>query len=132
MTDKTMSKARFTSSNPVTDWFASGRIIAYNVRFAEITGSHSTGLFLAQLWFWSGTPSTIERNGWFWLTQAEISDQMHFTRTETETCRRRLRQLGILEEKKEGIPSRLWYRLDKERFFALCSEYLQKQSEEDF
>jgi hypothetical protein len=115
------------TTNPVADWIAGSRIVAFHSRFVDITGNTNSAMLLSQFWYWSGTPTAIEREGWFWLTQADISDQTGLIRNEQEVARKRLRDLGILEEEKRGLPMKLWYRLDRDRFFELVLILLDSQ-----
>ena len=85
------------------------RPIAYHKSFAQITGSVATGVMLSQLVYWS--KRTTDADGWFYKIQAEWQEETALTRTEQETARKKLKALGILEEKKVGIPCKLYFRV---------------------
>lgn len=90
-----------------------GRVVAHRPCFARAFGGAACGLLLSQFWFWSSTPLVRGREGgWFWKPQREITEETGLTRAETETARRRLRALGVLEEERRGIPATLHFRLD--------------------
>jgi len=90
-----------------------GRVVAHHPCFARVFGGAACGLLLSQFWFWSGTPTVRGRDGgWFWKPQREITDETGLTRAETETARRRLCALGVLEEERRGLPATLHFRLD--------------------
>ena len=74
-------------------------------------GHALAGLLFSQLWYWSGRQPD-DRDGWFYMTQAQIFEETAITRREQETCRRKLRHLGILEEALRGHPAQLWYRIN--------------------
>jgi hypothetical protein len=111
----------------LSELVASESPVAYRISFALIRGEEGGplgaigGLFLAQAYYWSGRPNVeqMSRDGWFWWTQEQITEQTGLTRTETETARRRLRDLGALSEERRGQPARMWFRLDKDRLYTL-------------
>ena len=87
------------------------RPIAYHRCFVTLTGSVTAAVLLSQAVYWSRR--TAEGNdGWFWKTGADWEEETGLTRYEQEGARKTLRSLGFWEEKKRGIPSRLWFRLD--------------------
>ena len=91
-----------------------GRVVAHRPCFARVFGGAACGLLLSQFWFWAGTPTVQGREGgWFWKPQREITEETGLSRAETETARRRLRDLGVLEEERRGIPATLHYRVDR-------------------
>jgi hypothetical protein len=88
-----------------------GRYIAYNVRYAQIAGGSVTaGVLLAQLLYWADKGA--DPDGWLYKTQAEWTDETGLSRSEQEIARRKLRDAGVLEEWRRGVPARLYYRID--------------------
>jgi hypothetical protein len=118
-----------TKMDPVADLLGSGRIVSYKADFAHLTGSVTAGLLLSQFWYFSGLPTAAARDGWFYVTMDEISEQTGMIREEQETARKRLKALGVLEEKRIGVPAKLWYRLDKDRLYELLSEFAAFKAE---
>jgi hypothetical protein len=118
-----------TKMDPVADILGSGRIVSYKADFAHLTGSVTAGLLLSQFWYFSGLPTAAARDGWFYVTMDEISEQTGMIREEQETARKRLKALGVLEEKRIGVPAKLWYRLDKDRLYELLSEFAAFKAE---
>lgn len=94
------------------------RPIAYYPIFARIGGSVTAGIFLSQLFYWSDKGKL--KNGWIWKTQEEWTKETCLSRHEQEHARKTLRGLRLLQEKREGIPARLYYRLDLARLVELC------------
>jgi len=89
-----------------------GRPIAYHrvyAVFAGVTGA----VFLSQAIHW--TPRTRDEEGWFYKSRNQWTEETGLTRYEQETARKKLRKLGILEEKKEGMPNKLFYRVNPSR-----------------
>jgi len=84
-----------------------GRPVAYYPSLVKITGSVGAGIFLCQLLYWKGKEADPE--GWIFKTQGEISEETGLTRSEQETARKLLRERGLLEEKRAGIPARLYF-----------------------
>jgi len=95
------------------------RPIAYHVVFAKISGGVTSGVFLSQLFYWADRGK--DPNGWIYKTQAEWEEETGLTRWEQETARKRLKERGILEEKRAGMPARLYYRLDLDRVIELAA-----------
>lgn len=86
------------------------RPIAYHralVPFAGVTGA----VLLSQAIYWSKRLEE-DRDGWFYKTRDEWNEETGLTRKEQETARKKLTSLGILEEKLQGIPAQLWFRVN--------------------
>ena len=54
-------------------------------------------------------------DAWWSHTLSEWKQDLGLTRRQIEKSRRRLRELGVLEEARRGIPARLFYRVDTGR-----------------
>jgi len=110
--------------NEVADFIGGGRIIAFNANFARVLGSSNAALFMSQLWYWSNTDVVKERDGWFWKISTEWEEETGLSRRELDTVRKNLRELGVLEEQLVGLPRKVWYKLNRPRFYQLIWEYL--------
>ena len=86
------------------------RPIAYHRILARIAGSVSGGVFLSQALYWS--KRTTLQDSWFYKTADEWFDETFLTRREQETVRKRLVALKILEERKNGVPAKLYFRVN--------------------
>ena len=95
------------------------RPVGYHPVVARAVGSVTAGIFLSQLLYW--TPRTQNGDGWLWKTRDEITAETALTRYEQETARRLLREAGVLEEKRAGVPARIWYRIDLARLTELLA-----------
>ena len=60
----------------------------------------------------------VHPNGWFYKTQAEWEKETYLTRYEQEDARKKLRSLGFWEETLEGIPAKLFYRINMGALYA--------------
>jgi hypothetical protein len=98
-------------------------VVAYQRGLARAVGDAAAGLLLSQFWYRSKRLPG-ERDGWFFKTQSEIYEETVLTRREQETARRTLRDLGVLEENKRGVPSKLWFRINR----AAVKRLLQAQA----
>jgi len=54
---------------------------------------------------------TQTADGWCWRTVEQIEDYTGYTKSEIATGRSKLKALGVLEEKRVGLPARNYYRL---------------------
>lgn len=93
-----------------------GRPVAYYPSLNKLTGSVTATIFLCQFVYWHGKGADPE---WIYKTQAEIQEETGLSRREQETARRNLKEIGVLEEKYKGIPRKLYYRLDIDKFNEL-------------
>ena len=91
--------------------------IAYHRIYATITGSVTSAVMLSQSMYW--TPRTTDPHGWFYKTADEWQEETGLSRREQETARRILKDLQILEEKKQGLPCKLFFRLNLEVLYRL-------------
>ncbi|MES2464992.1 MAG: DnaA N-terminal domain-containing protein [Armatimonadota bacterium] len=114
--------------DPVMDMLGGGQVVAFRVDLALAVGSTTAGLLLSQFWFWTNSPTTEKRDGWFWMTADEISEQTGLSREEQMTARKRLLKLGVLSEDKRGVPMKLWFHVNKPALIALLREYAKAKS----
>lgn len=91
-----------------------GSVVAYRRAFARVAGGAIAGLFLSQVYYHSCRATNPD--GWFSVSAEQWSEELCFTRAELTKARKALKDRGILEEVKRGIPSRLYYRLNLEAF----------------
>ena len=96
------------------------RPIAFHRIFATVGGGAIPGLFLSQAFYWTSRVKNPE--GWFYKTQKEWTDETALTRSEQERARRQLKKNGLIEEKKEGLPCKVFYRINK---IALLQQIFQ-------
>lgn len=89
------------------------RPIAFHRVFAEIGGGATEGLFLSQAYYWSKVAKA--KDGWFYKSQQEWTEETCLTRREQETARKKLKEKGILEEVSSGIPKKLFFRINLEQ-----------------
>ena len=88
--------------------------VAFYPRLADLTGSVTAALLLGQCLYWTRTVmrQQPQRDGWFWKTAADWRRETGLSRREQDSARLRLRELGLLEEQRRGMPARRWFRLD--------------------
>ena len=60
---------------------------------------------------WTSEALDPEVSGWFCRSQEEWTDETGLSRWEQETARRALRTGGFLEERRAGMPAKLWFRV---------------------
>ena len=86
------------------------RPVAYHPMLAHVFGGVQPALLLSQLLYWS--PRADDPTGWVYKTQTEWETELGLSRREQEHARRLLKSHGVLEEKRAGMPARLYYRVD--------------------
>ncbi len=95
------------------------RPIAYHAALAKALSSATAGIFLSQLLYWS--PRTKNEEGWVWKTQEQVYDETALTRREQETARKILKEKQVIEERRAGVPARLFFRVNMEQLVRLLS-----------
>ncbi len=101
--------------------------IGYHPIVAKCLKSATGALFFSQLMYWDSTLKE-HRNGWFWKTHDEMTNETGLTRSEQDTARRELKKRGWIQEERKGIPARLWYRIEWDAFFDDVAAYKSEQS----
>lgn len=85
----------------------SDKPVAYYPSIARILGSPGAAVFLQQIAHWQGT----HENQWVFRTQEQFENETALTPDMQNTARKLLKRLDVLEEKHDGMPRRLYYRL---------------------
>lgn len=102
-----------------------GSPIAYYAAFAKVLGGVEAGIFASQFFYWYGKGHDPE--GWVYKTQVDIEDETGLSRRNQETARKKLRKLGVLEERYAGMPAKLYYRLNLDVLFPLMNEWFAEE-----
>lgn len=90
-----------------------GRVIAFDRRYVDVTGSVTAALMLSQAVHW--TENSSHPGNWFWKTQDQWQEETGMGRREQETARKNLRETSFWQENLRGNPATLWYRVDIDR-----------------
>ncbi|MBB1489079.1 DnaT-like ssDNA-binding domain-containing protein [Oceanospirillum sediminis] len=105
------------------------RTIAFHPVFRDVAGSTVGGVFLSQAYYWStGGRIAAERAGWFYKTGAQWTEETRLSRSEQDRARRDLKAVGLLEEKRQGRPAKMFFRLNLERLSELILELAKGNS----
>jgi hypothetical protein len=98
-----------------------GRTVAYYPVFSKIFENSNCGVFISQMLYWEGKQDDEE--GWIRKPLNEIEEELHFTRYEMETIRKRLKEAKVLEECRMGMPAKLHFKFDWSRVNDLINDY---------
>ncbi|HEJ9830432.1 DnaT-like ssDNA-binding domain-containing protein [Pseudomonas aeruginosa] len=85
------------------------RPVAYHRAFVALGAGVTGALMLSQAVYWSSR--TNDADGWFYKSQVEWEEETGLTRYEQEGARKKLIKLGVLEERKQGVPCKLFFRV---------------------
>jgi len=96
------------------------RPIAFQRSFVTLTGSINAALMLSQAVYWH--LRTDNKEGWFYKTQEQWEEETGLSRYEQESARKRLKELGFWEEKREGLPAKMFFRVNE----RLLQDQLEK------
>jgi hypothetical protein len=103
------------------------RTISFFPVLARMVGTANAGLFLSQAIFHTCAEGNHpDRQGWFYNTQDDWTDETCLTRWEQEGARKLLRRYDFWEEERRGSPAKLWFRVDMERLYAAVDQYAEK------
>lgn len=94
--------------------------VSFHRCLIPLTGSVTAALLLSQ-----AIATTLEldpeQEGWFLMSREAWTAHTGLSRWELETARRALRVAGFLEERRAGLPARLYYRVRAAPIWqALC------------
>ena len=126
-----------TNNNPkvdqqrkrVIETILTDRPLAYHPVLAKIAGSATSGIFIAQILYW--TPRSRDADGWIYKTQDELYEETALSRREQETARKRLKQASMLEERHQRMPNRMYYRARVDHIARLIEKYDEITSSEE-
>ena len=109
-------------------WPLLGRCIAFHKRLVDLTSSVKASLMLSQAIYWTRHSKDIRQaGGWFFKTVEQWHRETGLSRHEQASARAALRELGVIKERKQGLPAKLYFRLEGERLAALLSEVIGRQ-----
>jgi hypothetical protein len=78
---------------------------------------NAAGIYARQLTFWDG--KGMDPEGWIYKSEAEMEAETGLSRRSQREARKVLTGCEVLEEKRQGLPRRLFYRLNLERLVEL-------------
>lgn len=102
-------------------------IQGYHPSVARALDSVSGAIFVEHIAFWQSKSD----DGWAYRTQEEIEERTALQVRHQHRIRKQLRESGVLQEVKRGVPQRLYYRLDYDNLEALLQSGQNVHSEPD-
>lgn len=84
--------------------------VSFHRCLVPVTGGITSALLLSQA-IWTSQWLEPAAEGWFLRSQDEWTQETGLSRWEQESARRALRRSGLLEERRIGMPARLWFRV---------------------
>ena len=97
------------------------RPIAFHRVLVEPCGSVNAALFLSQAIYWTNRLPE-DRDGWFYKTHKEWTDETGLTRKEQGGARTKLKAANLLEEVLAGNPAQLHFRVIIESLEGMCQK----------
>jgi len=110
--------------NKIIQELINDRAIAYRALLAKAFDSVSLAILWEQLRYW--TDRTKDPEGWIYKSSSDIFNETALTRKVQETARERGRELGILEEKIDGFPATVHFRVNMDRACIVVGEWIEK------
>jgi hypothetical protein len=84
--------------------------VSFHRCLVPVAGGVTPALMLSQA-IWTSQTLDPSAGGWFIRSQEQWTQETGLSRWEQETARRALRRAGLLEERRVGMPARLWFRV---------------------
>lgn len=88
--------------------------VSFHRCLVPIAGGVTAALMLSQV-IWTTQEIDPGADGWFCKSREQWTEETGLSRWEQATARRALRYAGFIEERRIGMPSKLWFRLRPER-----------------
>jgi hypothetical protein len=95
------------------------RPIAFHRCFVTLTGSVMAALMLSQAVYWQ--KRSKHEDGWWFKTRDDWTEETGMGRREQEGARKKLRNLGLLQEDLRGVPATLWYKVDETKLLEVIA-----------
>lgn len=102
---------------------ALGRPIVYYPEIGRALGSMDAAVFLGNFMYWDGKQAD-KTEGWIFKNSFEISKETGLKRSRQESAREVLRNFGILQEKKEDFPPKVYYRFIWDALDKVMSDHI--------
>lgn len=103
-----------------------GTFITYYPKLKGIAGTTNNAIFLCRLMLWDGSQKGGE-GSWIYKSTKDMEIETGLTRFEQITSRKRLIELGYIEETKRGIPMTLHYRILADKINKDWSQFLKEE-----
>lgn len=87
------------------------RPIAFQRAFVDLGVGIGGALMLSQCVYWAKRVTDSE--GWFYKSQQDWEQETGMNRREQERARKALKSIGVLEEKRRGVPARMYFRVNE-------------------
>ena len=84
--------------------------VTFHRCLVPVAGGVTSALMLSQA-IWITQTLEASAGGWFIRSQEQWTEETGLSRWEQETARRALRRAGLLEERRVGMPAKLWFRV---------------------
>lgn len=84
--------------------------VTFHRCLVPICGGVTAALMLSQA-IWTTQGLDPKTDGWFVRSQEEWTEETGLSRWEQESARKALREAGLMQERRAGMPARLWFRV---------------------
>jgi hypothetical protein len=104
--------------------------VSFHRCLVPVTGGVTPALMLSHA-IWITQTLDIASGGWFICSQEQWTQEIGLTRWEQETARRALRRAGLLEERRLGMPARLWFRVCPDVVLRALQASIEQRGSDD-
>lgn len=109
----------------ITGLLSNTGFIMYNKTIAKELGINEAvllGEFCAKYQYWLENGALIQNDGWFFVTRDDIFLDTGLTDNQQRSALQTLRDNGVVETQKKGLPAKMWYKLIVYSLHNLLSE----------
>lgn len=110
---------------------ALGRPVFYYPVIGRALGSNDAAVFLGNFMYWEGKQAD-KKSKWIFKSAVDILEETGLKRSRQENAREILSKFGIIEEKKEDFPPKIYYRFNWETLDKVVSEYIVNNNKDEF
>jgi hypothetical protein len=106
-------------------WSLLGRHIAFHRRLVDLTDSVKAALLLSQSIYWTRRGRDVaQSDGWFHKTTEQWAWETGLSPREQSGARDALKALAIVEERRLGVPARVYFRLNLEQLGGRLCDHI--------
>lgn len=99
-----------------------GKPVTYYPNISNAIGDVRAGIFISNFFYWEGKQK--DKEGWIYKSQKEIEHETGMSRYMQETARRKLKEVGILQEKLAGSPATKHYKFNWDLLNEIMANYI--------
>lgn len=107
-----------------------GQPIVYYPSLIRVTGDLDSNIFLSYIYFWQNH-AYEEAEGWIYKTAEAITKDTGLNKREQKLARQRLLYRGLMDEKRKGLPAKMYYKVNVNKLIDMWSNHNKNSEDAD-